>query len=84
LKAWGKTLLYMGEGDKWRIYIPPEQAYGEKGRSPKPNIPPYSVLVIDTEIHIVMDEGIPVKEAKATFAADLIAKEQLESSSPDL
>lgn len=60
----------MGEGDKWRIYLPPDLAYGEEGRMPK--VPPHSVIIIETEIHILMEKGRPVVEARADFDRDKV------------
>jgi FKBP-type peptidyl-prolyl cis-trans isomerase FklB len=39
----------MNVGDKWRITLPPELAYGEAGAPP--SIPPQSVLVF--EVHLL-------------------------------
>ena len=78
LKAWGETMTFMGESDKWRMYIPPALGYGDKGISPKPNIPPFSVLVIDTEIHIVLGDGYPIKEAKERFISNSVDKQLYE------
>lgn len=47
IKGWTEALQLMGEGAKWKLYIPSELAYGKEGR---PNIPPSSVLVFDVEL----------------------------------
>jgi FKBP-type peptidyl-prolyl cis-trans isomerase FklB len=47
IKGWTEAMQLMGEGDKWRLYIPYELAYGEKGSPPK--IPPFSPLVFEIE-----------------------------------
>ncbi len=52
----------MTEGDKWKLYIPYDLAYGERGSPPK--IPPYSPLVFEIEIHKVKSGGKPASEAK--------------------
>ena len=39
----------MVAGDKWKIYLPYDLAYGEKGSPPR--IPPFSPLVFELEIH---------------------------------
>ena len=41
----GALLLF---GDKWRLFIPPDMAYGEA--SPTPAIPPNSALVFEVEL----------------------------------
>ena len=45
----------MVEGDKWKLHIPYDLAYGAGGRPPK--IPGYSVLVFEIEIHEVQRGG---------------------------
>lgn len=56
----------MGEGDKWKLYIPYDLAYGERGSPPK--IPPFTPLVFEIEIHKVKAGGKPVSEAREAFA----------------
>jgi FKBP-type peptidyl-prolyl cis-trans isomerase FklB len=47
IKGWTEAMQLMAEGDKWRLYIPYELAYGERGSPPK--IPPFSPLVFEIE-----------------------------------
>lgn len=47
IKGWTEAMQLMGEGDKWRLYIPYDLAYGERGSPPK--IPPFSPLVFEIE-----------------------------------
>lgn len=43
-----ESLLMMSAGSKWQLFIPSNQAFGEKGNQPR--IPPNSPLIIDVEI----------------------------------
>lgn len=66
IKGWTEAMQLMGEGDKWRLYIPYDLAYGERGSPPK--IPGYSPLVFEIEIHKVMSTGgKPISEAREAF-----------------
>lgn len=47
IKGWTEALQLMKVGDKWRIYCPPDLAYGNEGRS---GIPPDSTLVFEVEL----------------------------------
>jgi FKBP-type peptidyl-prolyl cis-trans isomerase FklB len=49
ISGWTEALQMMNVGDKWRITLPPELAYGEAGAPP--SIPPQSVLVF--EVHLL-------------------------------
>ena len=48
IAGWTEALQLMKIGDKWRLFIPPDLAYGEA--SPTPAIPPNSALIFDVEL----------------------------------
>jgi FKBP-type peptidyl-prolyl cis-trans isomerase FklB len=48
IPGWTEALQMMTEGSKWRLYIPYQLAYGERGSQGA--IPPYSALVFDVEL----------------------------------
>jgi len=47
IKGWQEVLVMMKPGAKWRVFIPPELAYGSKARR---NIPGGSLLIFDIEL----------------------------------
>jgi FKBP-type peptidyl-prolyl cis-trans isomerase FklB len=51
IAGWTEALQLMREGDKWRLFIPPELAYG--GRAAR-SIPPHSTLIFDIELLSVL------------------------------
>jgi FKBP-type peptidyl-prolyl cis-trans isomerase FklB len=48
IKGWREALLLMREGAKWELFIPPELAYGKRGRPGK--VPPNSALLFEVEL----------------------------------
>lgn len=48
IRGWVEALQMMKVGDKWKLSIPAELAYG--ARSPSPRIPANSVLVFEVEL----------------------------------
>ena len=48
IAGWVEALQLMGEGSKWRLYIPYDLAYGSHGAGE--SIPPYSALIFDVEL----------------------------------
>ena len=65
IKGWTEAMQLMTEGDKWKLYIPYDLAYGERGSPPK--IPPFSPLVFEIEIHKVKSGGKSAAEAREMF-----------------
>ena len=52
IKGWTEALQMMPVGTKWRLYVPHELAYGERGAGAA--IAPYSTLVFDVELHAIL------------------------------
>ena len=52
IKGWTEALQNMSVGDKWKLYVPQELAYGEQGAGAV--IAPYSALVFEVELLGVM------------------------------
>ena len=48
IAGWTEALQLMKAGDKWRLFIPPDMAYGES--SPTAEIPPNSALIFEVEL----------------------------------
>ena len=47
IEGWQIALYSMKEGDKWRIYLPPELGYGSRGTV---GIPKNSILIFEIEL----------------------------------
>lgn len=58
IRGWKEAIPLMAAGSKWRLFIPPELAYGEEGRPPE--IEPNELLIFDLEL--VSHTGDPAKE----------------------
>ncbi len=48
IQGWQEALQLMKVGDKWKVFIPFNLAYGDRGAGAK--IPPYSALVFEVEL----------------------------------
>ncbi|HEY8270826.1 MAG TPA: FKBP-type peptidyl-prolyl cis-trans isomerase [Pseudobdellovibrionaceae bacterium] len=71
IPGWSEALQLMKVGSKYKLFIPPELAYGASGR---PGIPANSVLVFDVELMDIVKPG-----ADAAAAAKPEAKAKAEA-----
>lgn len=55
IAGWTEALQLMSVGDKWKLFIPADLAYG--AQSPSPKIPANSALVFEVELLDVKKEG---------------------------
>jgi FKBP-type peptidyl-prolyl cis-trans isomerase FklB len=53
IAGWTEALQMMGVGSKWRLFLPHELAYGERGAGG--DIRPYAALVFDVELLDILD-----------------------------
>lgn len=65
IPGWTEALQMMKVGSKYKLFIPPELAYGPAGR---PGIPPNSALVFEVELLEIVKAGAPAKAAKPAKA----------------
>jgi FKBP-type peptidyl-prolyl cis-trans isomerase FklB len=72
IKGWSEALSLMKVGSKWKIFVPSELAYGERGAGNV--IKPNSVLIFDVEL-ISIEKPAPAPDA-APAAAQKGAKKK--------
>ncbi len=72
IPGWVEALQLMEVGDKWKLFIPAELAYGS--RSPSPKIPANSALVFEVELLEIKDESKPEAAKQEDKKADKKAK----------
>jgi FKBP-type peptidyl-prolyl cis-trans isomerase len=63
IKGWTEALQLMPAGSKWQLVIPPDLAYGERGR---PGMPPNSTLVFDVELVKIAEKEKPAAPSAPT------------------
>jgi len=60
IKGWTEALQLMKPGAKWKLFVPPDLAYGAQA---KPGIPPESVLIFEVELLSVKPKEAPTAAA---------------------
>jgi len=64
-RGWTEALLMMPVGSKWKLFIPSELAYGERGQRGVVPIPPNSTLQFDIELIDIKPPGEGAAAARA-------------------
>ena len=80
IEGWQGSLVQMKEGERRRVEIPPELAYGEQGSPPV--IPADATLTFDILLIQASDPTVEIRQATQT-AEDLLAQATAEAASAD-
>jgi FKBP-type peptidyl-prolyl cis-trans isomerase len=56
IKGWNEALQQMPVGSKWRLFVPPQLAYAERGSD---RVGPNATLVFDVELISILDTRSP-------------------------
>jgi len=74
IKGWTEAMQMMVEGDKWKLFIPSELAYGARGSPPK--IGPDSALVFEMELIKIKGDKVPARRCNPLTLEECSEKEQ--------
>lgn len=55
IQGWQEALIQMKVGDKWKLFIPQDLAYGKRAL-PHVNIAPYDVLIFELEVLQIVEK----------------------------
>ncbi|MBS0375930.1 MAG: FKBP-type peptidyl-prolyl cis-trans isomerase [Proteobacteria bacterium] len=65
LKGWREALLLMKPGAEWKIFVPPDLAYGN---APPPGVPPGALLIYELKLLAVTPPSVAPPKASAPAA----------------
>jgi FKBP-type peptidyl-prolyl cis-trans isomerase len=73
--GWSEALKLMKAGSKWRLFVPPDLAFGPNGLAPR--VPPNSALILDVELVSIErpappSAGAPPPPANPPLTSDII------------